>query len=148
LLSACGFQLRGHAALPFGAAYVTAPEPSNLAMALRRSLSSQEKLAARADQAVLLIKLDKETYGKNILALSGGGKVREYRLEYHVQFEVSNSAGIVLIEPTTLNLSNDFSYTDEQLLAKQAEETSLYNGMEQDALRQILRRLTYVKTPK
>jgi LPS-assembly lipoprotein len=144
-LSGCGFQLRGQSAMPFSAAYVDAPEASNLASALRRSLSSQRKLAPTADIAPVRIKLDDESYSKNILALSGGGKVREYRLEYQVQLSVFDKAGKVLVEPTKINLSNDFSYSDDQVLAKAAEETSLNRSMEQDALRQILRRLSYLK---
>ena len=144
-LGGCGFQLRGQAALPFSAAYVAATDASNVANALRRSLSSQNKLATVPDTAPVRITLDKESYSKNILALSGGGKVREYRLEYRVQLTVTNVAGVILVEPTEIHLSNDFSYTDAQVLAKEAEEASLNRSMEQDALRQILRRLSYLK---
>jgi LPS-assembly lipoprotein len=144
-LGGCGFQLRGQTALPFTAAYVVAPETSNVATALRRSLSSQQKLAQSLDTAPVRITLDKESFSKNILALSSGGKVREYRLEYHIQLTVTNVAGLILVEPTEIHLSNDFSYTDAQVLAKEAEEASLNRSMEQDALRQILRRLSYLK---
>jgi LPS-assembly lipoprotein len=54
-------------------------------------------------------------------------------------------AGVILVEPTEIHLSNDFSYSDAQVLAKEAEEASLNRSMEQDALRQILRRLSYLK---
>lgn len=145
-LGGCGFQLRGQALLPFTAAYVVASDTSSVANALRRSLSSQQKLAQSLDVAPVRITLDKESYSKNILALSGGGKVREYRLEYRVQLTVTNVAGVILVEPTEIHLSNDFSYTDAQVLAKEAEEASLNRSMEQDALRQILRRLSYLKT--
>jgi len=144
-LGGCGFQLRGQSLLPFTAAYVEAPEASNVAAALRRSLSSQQKLAQSKEVAPVHIKLDKASYRKVILALSGGGKVREYRLEYRVQLTVTNIAGVILVEPTEIHLNNDFSYTDAQILAKEAEEASLNRSMEQDALRQILRRLSYLK---
>jgi LPS-assembly lipoprotein len=144
-ISGCGFQLRGQSLLPFTAAYVEAPEASTVGTALRRSLSSQKKLAQSLEAAPVRIKLDKESYSKNILALSGGGKVREYRLEYRVRLSVFNVTGIELIEPTEIHLSNDYSYTDAQALAKEAEEASLNRSMEQDALRQILRRLSYLK---
>jgi LPS-assembly lipoprotein len=144
-LGGCGFQLRGQALLPFTAAYVVAPDTSNVATALRRALSSQQKLAQSLDTAPVRITLDKEAYSKTILALSGGGKVREYRLEYRVQLTVTNVAGVILVEPTEIHLSNDFSYSDAQVLAKEAEEASLNRSMEQDALRQILRRLSYLK---
>jgi LPS-assembly lipoprotein len=145
-LAGCGFQLRGQAALPFNSAWVVAPDTSNVANALRRSLSSQLKLAPNPTSAQLRITLDRENYGKRILALSGGGKVREFRLEYQVYFSVTDSTGKVLVEPTEIHLSSDFSFTDAQVLAKEAEEASLKRAMEQDALRQILRRLAYLQT--
>ncbi|OYY95271.1 MAG: hypothetical protein B7Y41_01825 [Hydrogenophilales bacterium 28-61-23] len=144
-LAGCGFQLRGQTALPFSAAYVVAPENSRVAIALRAALSSQKKLAPAPDAAPVRITLGKESYSKSILALSGGGKVREYRLVYRVQLSVANEFGQILVEPTEIRLSNDFSYSDAQVLAKEAEEVSLNRSMEQDALRQILRRLSYLK---
>lgn len=147
ILSGCGFQLRGQAALPFSAAFVSAPETSNVGNALRRTLSSQQKLASSQEGAPIRIKLEKEAYRKNILALSGGGKVREFRLEYVIQLSVFDASGKALVEPTEILLSNDYSYSDEQVLAKEAEEASLNRAMEQDALRQILRRLSYLKAP-
>ncbi len=144
-LSGCGFQLRGQATLPFSAAFVTAAPTSNVGNALRRALASQQKLAATADAAPVRITLDREAYSKTILALSGGGKVREYRLEYRVWLSVTNTAGKTVVEPTEIHLSNDFSYSDAQVLAKEAEEASLNRAMEQDALRQIMRRLSYLK---
>ena len=145
-LSGCGFQLRGQAALPFSTAFVRAPETSNVGNALRRTLSSQQKLAASQEGASIRIALEREAYRKNILALSGGGKVREYRLEYVIQLSVFDAGGKTLVEPSEILLSNDFSYSDDQILAKEAEEASLNRAMEQDALRQILRRLSYLKT--
>jgi LPS-assembly lipoprotein len=146
-LSGCGFQLRGQAALPFSAAFVSAPETSNVGNALRRTLSSQQKLASSQAGAPVRINLVNEAYRKNILALSGGGKVREYRLEYVIQLSVFDASGKALVEPTEILLSNDYSYSDDQVLAKEAEEASLNRTMEQDALRQILRRLSYLKAP-
>jgi LPS-assembly lipoprotein len=144
-LTGCGFQLRGQTALPFDNAWVVASETSNVANALRRSLSSQLKLAPNPTSARIRVALDREAYGKRILALSGGGKVREFRLDYRVYFSVTDSAGKVMVEPTEISLSSDFSFTDAQVLAKEAEEASLKRAMEQDALRQILRRLSYLK---
>ncbi len=145
VFSGCGFQLRGQEALPFSAAFVVAPDTSNVANALRRSLSSQSKLAQTLAGAPIRISLGKESYSKEILALSGGGKVREYRLVYRVILSVVDAAGQTVVEPTEIHLSNDYSYSDAQVLAKEAEEASLNRAMEQDALRQILRRLSYLK---
>jgi LPS-assembly lipoprotein len=145
LLGGCGFQLRGQALLPFATAYVDAPAGSALGEGLRQSLSSQKKLASLPEGASVRIKLSPETRSKNILSLSGAGKVREYRLEYQVELSAFDAAGAEVIAAAQIHLTREFSYNDDQVLAKESEEAALNRGMEQDALRQALRRLSYLK---
>lgn len=145
LLAGCGFQLRGQAQLPFAAAYVEGAEGSGLARSLRATLSSQGKLADKAEGAPVRVRLGNEQRSKNILALSGSGKVKEFRLEYRVTLSAYDAVGKELIVPSEIQLIRDFSYDDQQLLAKEAEEAALNRGMEQDALRQILKRLSYLQ---
>lgn len=145
LVAGCGFQLRGQAQLPFTAAYVEAGGGSSLAKSLRATLSSQGKLAEKAEDAPVRVRLGNEQRSKNILALSGSGKVKEYRLEYRVILSAYDAGGKELIVPSEIQLIRDFSYDDQQLLAKEAEEAALNRGMEQDALRQILKRLSYLQ---
>jgi len=143
-LGGCGFQLRGQAQLPFAAAYVDAPAGSALGEGLRRSLTSQNKLAANSEGAPVRIKVSPEMRGKNILSLSGAGKVKEYRLEYRADLSAVDAAGAELLAPSTIHLTREFSYDDDQVLAKAGEEAYLNRSMEQDALRQALRRLSYI----
>jgi LPS-assembly lipoprotein len=145
LLAGCGFQLRGESQLPFTSAYVDAPAGSALGDGLRQSLSSLKKLTEKRDGAPVVIKIAKETRNKNILSLSGSGKVREYRLEYQVELTAFAAAGTELIAPDQIRQSREFSYNDDQVLAKESEEAALNRSMEQDALRQTLRRLSYLK---
>lgn len=145
LLAGCGFQLRGDAQLPFASAYVEAPDASVLAPQLRQALTAQDKLAAQAKDAPVRIRLLDERREKNILSLSGGGKVREYRLIYKVTLKVTDDMGNELIAPVELEQQREFSYDDALILAKEAEEASLNRAMEQETLRQALRRLSYVK---
>jgi len=145
LLVGCGFQLRGQAQLPFVAAHVEAARGSALGEGLRQSLRGQGKLAEQSAGAPVRLRLTGETRQKNILSLSGAGKVREYRLEYRVNLSAFDTSGVELLAPTPLYLTREFSYSDEQVLAKESEEAALYRAMEQDALRQILRRLSYLK---
>jgi LPS-assembly lipoprotein len=144
-LAGCGFQLRGQAALPFSAAFVAAPA-SNVGNGLRRALSSQQKLAATVDAAPVRISLERGS-----LQQDHSGAVRRRqgaRIPAGIPGmaeRVANAAGKTVVEPTEIHLSNDFSYSDAQVLAKEAEEASLNRTMEQDALRQIMRRLSYLK---
>ncbi len=145
LLAGCGFQLRGDAQLPFASAYVDAADASVLAPWLRQALAAQGKLAERPEGAPVRIRVVDERREKNILSLSGGGKVREYRLIYRVTLKVTDGTGTELIAPVELQQLREFSYDDALILAKEAEEASLNRAMEQETLRQALRRLSYVK---
>lgn len=145
LLAGCGFQLRGQAQLPFTAAQVDAPAGSALGEGLRQSLSSQRKLAAKGEVAPVRIQVSPETRSKTILSLSGGGRVREYRLEYQVSMSATDAAGVELIAAAPIHLTREFSYNDDQVLAKESEEAALHRAMDQDALRQALRRLSFIK---
>ena len=145
LLGGCGFQLRGQAQLPFAAAYVDAQDGSSLGESLRLALRGEKKLALRREAVPVLIKLSRESRGKNILSLSGSGKVSEYRLEYRVELSAFAASGAELIAPLQIFQTRDFTNNDAQVLAKESEEATLNRAMEQDSLRQILRRLSYLK---
>lgn len=147
LLAGCGFQLRGQSPLPFEDAYVEAPANSVLAGLLRSHLAQQNKLAGQRGDADVVIRLTGESRGKTILSLSGAGKVREYRLVNAVTVSAVDPAGNEMLAPADISLSRDFSYSDQQVLAKEAEEATLRRDMDDDALRQILRRLAFVRKP-
>ncbi len=146
VLAGCGFQLRGQAALPFDSAYVEAAKGSALAPLLRERLRLYGKrLVPDAGGAQVVIRIDNEKRSKEILSLSGGGKVREYRLGYGLELSVTDAAGRLLLAPIELKLSRDYAYDDAQVLAKEGEEAQLARDMEQEMLRQVLRRLAFAR---
>ncbi len=146
LLAGCGFQLRGHSPLPFAAAYIEAPRSSQMLAPLRHVLEVQGKtLLDRPEGAEARIVLSDEGMGKEILALSGDGKVREYRLFYRLTLSVLNAAGDKALPTARLLATRDYSYSDTQVLAKEGEETVLRQDMEREVLQQVLRRLAFVK---
>jgi LPS-assembly lipoprotein len=155
VLTGCGFQLRGQSPLPFDAAYVEAgakemrdsgrEDKSTIAGLLRTQLVRQAKLATQRDDADVIIRLAKVTREKSILSLSGAGKVREYRLIHMVTVSAVAPDGREILAPAEIRLARDFSYSDDQVLAKEAEEAMLRRDMDEEALRQILRRLAFVR---
>jgi LPS-assembly lipoprotein len=145
LLAGCGFQLRGEALLPFERVYVAASDASGFAPLLRNALNAQGKLVEQAQGAPVTITVVDEQRAKEILSLSGGGKVKEYRLIYRVTLRVTDAEAQPLAAPINLQQIREFTYEDSLVLAKEAEEAALNRAMEQETLRQALRRLSYVK---
>jgi len=149
-LSACGFQLRGSNGsytLPFHSLYLGFPDSSALGVALKRNLRSTDGVvivdkAADADAQFVVLA---EARNKSILSLNALGRVREYLLSYTLSFTVRDAKGNVLLAPTEVTLHRNMSFDETQVLAKQSEETLLYNDMQSDIVQQILRRMAAIK---
>lgn len=152
LLSACGFHLRGHNtfSLPFQTLYVkSGNEHAPFIMELKRGIESNNvQITGSPEQAQLTLDIVYETTDKQILSLSGGGRVREYRLQYRVSLRLHDQKQQDWLPPEEITLRRDFSYDDAQVLAKEQEEAMLYQDMRNDAVQQILRRLNRAKPPQ
>ncbi|HSQ05459.1 MAG TPA: LPS assembly lipoprotein LptE, partial [Burkholderiales bacterium] len=147
LLSGCGFHLRGAATLPFDSLYVQAPPSSLFGAQLRRVLSASSNariVDKAADAEATLILLD-ERREKEILSLSGTGRVREYQIRYRVRYQVISKDKRELVPSTEIVLRRDFSFNDEAALSKESEEALLYRDMQTDAVQQLVRRLQATK---
>jgi len=140
--SGCGFQLRGSHAIPYRSIYVDAPRDSSAARQLANALRSRGiALPENARDADAVLKLFEEKQTRSILSLSGGGRVSEYRLNYTLSYSLTDKEGREVYPAATIQSSRDFTYDDNQYLAKSAEEKFLYRDLQDDAVQQILRRL-------
>lgn len=141
-LAGCGFQLRGAHAIPYRSIYVDAPKDSAAAKQLTGALRSQGVAVAETAQgADAVLKLTQERQTRSILSLSGGGRVREYRLTYILGYSLTGKDGKEVYPDSAIQSTRDFTYDDNQYLAKTAEENFLYRDLQDDAIQQILRRL-------
>ena len=148
-LSACGFQLRGTAALPFETLYI--PNTSGgLALDLKRYIQSGTRTRVVDDEksAQARLELSGETKSRNILSLSGAGRVRELQLVYRINLRVHDGKGGEFVPLTTLSISRDLTYNDTDVLAKEAEEAAIYREIQRDLVQQILRRLAAAQPAK
>lgn len=147
LLPGCGFHLRGPADLPFSSLYVQAPTSSLFATQLKRvvAASSATEVVEDAKAAQATLQLVLEQREKEILSLSGTGRVREFQLRYRVRYRVVDNAQRELVPTSEILLRRDFSFNDQEALSKESEEALLYRDMQTDAVQQLLRRLQVVK---
>jgi LPS-assembly lipoprotein len=148
LLASCGFRLRGEATLPFESIYVQGAATSPFTIQLKRSIVSatKAKLTDRPQEAQVVLHIMSERQDKEILALSGGGRVREYYLRYHVTYRLTDPKLVSeYIAPTEIVLRRELTYSDAEALAKESEEMLLFRDMQTDAARQLLFRLQVVK---
>ena len=149
LLAACGFQLRGTATLPFETIYVP-NATAGIALGLKRNIASGTgtRVLDDAKGAEAQLQFSEESRQKEILSLTSAGRVSEYRLIYRVRFRVSDGKGGDFLPPSTVTLTRDMTYDDEQVLAKETEEQLLFRDMQADMVQQIMRRIATAQKPK
>ena len=148
-LAGCGFQLRGTQDVPFRTLYIPGAT-SGIALDLKRNIEAgtDATIVSEAKGAEAILELTNERREKIILSLSGTGRVREFRLRYAVDFRVTDGKGHEYVPLSTVQLTRDVTYNDEDILAKEAEEQLLFRDMQSDMVQQLLRRLSAAQRPK
>lgn len=143
--TACGFQLRGVADLSFKNLYIQGSQ-----LSLSRDLERQLKangvtVVQKADDAEVLLELMSESSQRRIMSLSGGGLVREFELLYSLNYRIRDAKNPLWGPVKTIRGRRDVSYNDNVLLGKAEEEARLNQDMRNDAVRELLKRLTAYK---
>lgn len=148
-LASCGFHLRGDVPYAFDTLFINAPTAAPLAVELKRALGGASGArvvdTAQGAQAIL----DITAYGddKQVLSLSGGGRVREYTLTKHVAFRVRDTDGRDWLPAADITVRRTYSFNESEALAREAQEVRLLREMQSDAVQQIVRRLQAAKKP-
>ena len=132
LLTGCGFQLRGTAALPFDTLYMPPTTGAGVALELKRNIQAGTRTTVVDDRknAEAVLEFTQETREKIILSLAATGRVREFQLRYRVGFRVHDGKGGEFVPPSTVQLTRDITFNDSDVLAKETEEQLLYRDMQ------------------
>jgi len=150
LIPGCGFHLRGEVDVPFENVYVQSSGASQFATELRRVFkgSSLVELTDAASQAEVVVQIIEEQQVQEILSLSASGSVNEYQLLYRVSYRIMDSLMEDLVAPDEIRVRRDLTYDDTQTLGKESEVQLLFRDMRNDAVQQLLRRLSLVTIPQ
>jgi len=148
-LTGCGFHLRGDVRYAFSSAYINAPAASPIAAELKRTLEGGgTTIADTASAAQVTLDLSGIADGKEVLSLSGGGRVREYALSKRVTFAVHDTVGHDWMPAAEIVIRRSYSFNESEVLAREAQEARLLKEMQTDAVQQIVRRLQTAKKPE
>ena len=148
-LAACGFQLRGDAAVGAKTLAVTQEGGSNVAAEIRRALSTgPTRLVTPPAQAEAHLRILRETREKNVYTLTGQGRVYEFQLRLAVRYQLTvPRMEEPLIAPIEVEARRLVTYAEAAPIAKEAEEELLYKDMQVDLARQILRHVGVTLAP-
>lgn len=161
LLAGCGFQLREAPDFNFDSLLLNAPAGSPLATELARALTDSGKVQVLRSAAPasptggaatppppvparggrVVFDLLQEQREKVVVGLNASGQVREFQLRLRVRFRVRSARGPELVDETELVQHRDMSFNEQAVLAKEAEASLLYRDMQDEIVRQLMRRL-------
>jgi LPS-assembly lipoprotein len=147
-LSGCGFRLAGSEPLPgvLARPYLSLKDPYT---DFSREFEHQLKSAGATIQEVranstAYIDVSKDLVEQRTLSVSATNIPTEYELTYTVTFAVQGTDK-QLLAPQTISLSQDYSFQENALLAKEHEADILRQQMARDLVAIAMRRLTSLK---
>jgi LPS-assembly lipoprotein len=148
-LAGCGFHLRGNVTYPFAALYLSGPPNTPILFELKRAIEAagQVKIADRPADAPVRLEVLNVNDDKQVLSLSGGGRVREYALTKRVGFRLHDAEGRDWLPPGEITIRRSYTFNESEVLAREAQETRLLAEMQTDAVQQIVRQLQAAKKP-
>ena len=148
MLSACGFQLRGSAALPgeMAVTYIKAGNPydtlvNDFAEALRTHKVTVTEDSQEATATLVIIN---STLDKDVLSVNGNGTVLEYQLSQSIQFAVKTGDNVSLLEPQQVSMSRDYLYSSTDVLSKEREEAVVRRTLQRELVNLAILRMAAV----
>ena len=113
-LVGCGFHLRGEAHYAFDTVFLSAPPALPITVELKRSLAGigSAKLVATAPAAQVVLDIVSVEDNKQILSLSGGGKVSEFLLIKRVLVRVHDNDGNDWLPTSEVLVRRSYTYSD------------------------------------
>ena len=151
-LSGCGFHPVGSRPMPKALKSVhvelvdpyrvTAPPVEEALKA--RIVRGGGEVVSKADDAETTLRLTDLREAQEVLSIGTDGRAIEYRLVTRVTFEMRRvvaGKAQVLIAPESQTVSRDYSFSAQQILAKEAEEARLRRYLQDELAERVLLRV-------
>ncbi|HZQ62691.1 MAG TPA: LPS assembly lipoprotein LptE [Casimicrobiaceae bacterium] len=149
LLAGCGFHLRGDVTYAFNSVYLNAPADNPLTAELKRALegATHMQLAKAPTDAQVVLDVTGVGDDKQVLSLSGGGRVREFLLTKRAIIGVHDATGREWLPTAEVTVRRSYTFNEAEVLAREAQEQRLLKEMQTDIVQQIVRRLQAARPP-
>lgn len=144
-IAACGFRLRGSIVVPaeLQRTHIAGiAEFSLLNQELKRVLQrSGTEVLSSATNAKSIITISGEEFKRRVLSVDAQGRAAEYELNYRYRFSITDLSGASIVALQQINLTRDYRFDPDNVLAKDAEETQIRLDMVKFSVRQMMRRV-------
>ena len=148
MMQGCGFQLRGTYDLARGLSPMSIQSGE---FRLMQSLGAQLRVNGirvlnSEEGAASVLRIEKVSRTRRVVSVDARGRAREYELKYRLTWRLDfNDSDGARISEKTIELERELLFDPDAVLAIGTEIDTLYEDMQLDASRIILRQLQAVK---
>ena len=142
-LIACGFQLRGGIEANFDSISINGGS-AGFVKQLKKRLRQSSITVLPTDGEVKLEIVD-DLLNKRILSLNSDGRISEYELNYKVSYRIKGQNDSEWGQVISNEVRRQYTYDDENVVAKALEEEKLINGMRDELIRTITAQISLQK---
>lgn len=142
-LIACGFQLRGGIEANFNSISIDGGS-AGFVKQLKKRLRQSSIVVLPTGGEVKLEIVD-DLLNKRILSLNSDGRISEYELNYKVSYRVKGQNDSEWGQLINNEVRRQYTYDDENVVAKALEEEKLINGMRDELIRTITAQISLQK---
>jgi len=143
-LSGCGFQLQGVAQMPEGVERIhlaTEDYLTPFAVEMREAIErSGAVMSTTAEAADVVLRIDRDRMGRQVLSVSATNTPQEYEIFYWVDYAIYRD-GEPVVPVQRLEMWRTISFSNDELLAKSREQDILHEAMARDIADLVLRKL-------
>ena len=148
-LSACGWHLRGSASgsdklamtQPLDLVIESEDNHSQLVNALRQALPGYKITEVTQPAAALVLDVGSEKLDKRTAGVGSDALTSAYEIILRVPFSLSNAAGEITPEDTSVNITRTYNYNVNNANSATQEEELVVREMRREAVQTILRRV-------
>jgi LPS-assembly lipoprotein len=144
-LSACGFHMRGEVRLPpaMQRVHVQIADPysplgRDLESALKRAGAKVENAAG---EGIAEISIPAVSIAPVVRSVGANAFVNEFSMVYHVEMQITDANGKVLMPKQVIEHSREFTFDQTQAIGTSAEQDEIKKEMERDMVPALLRRI-------
>jgi len=143
-LIACGYRMRGMVDVPYKAIAITGNPSPPLRADLQTAIltGTDVKVAINPKDADLILEVNNEINGREILAYNSNGQISAYRLTIRVSFRAYDIAGGDVVPESEIYITRDMDFSNSTVLATDAQQAQFIAIMRKDLAVQILRRIS------
>ncbi|WP_238584448.1 LPS assembly lipoprotein LptE [Legionella gratiana] len=151
LLSACGFHLRGVSNVPIWLNNIAIISENNdkqfVSIIKSRLEGSKIEINPEPSRAQYWLLVNEVNLQQQIISVGASTNPRQYTLTLNVVYLLKTRKGQDLTPPSKVSVSRQLTLNNDRILGSKDEESILIGEMKQDAVTQILYRLSHLQKP-